>query len=344
MSSGVRPICRRVFDAQKLVAEFPPRFTHPNKKVVYRIACPPGSGHSGQIAFSRWAGTGLPTALQRDDAAIKFEAREDYFGYESPAPVSPAVEWYLNFAHSHLFCAYGGSLFAQDEMQVAEHPALGSLREALVRSDVEPLTVENGGPTPVLVRGVERRCRVATDPNAAQGRPKGLYGNNFSRASAEAIARATQAITPPTISNLLAMEAPPGGCDRYTRQEVEYILTTAFTGFTAARLESCQDRAQPAEVVVHTGFWGCGAYGGNRILMALLQLFAARLSRLDRLVFHTGDAAGSQAHLRASQTLQQLVESRAQPRKVPDIVLQIESMGFQWGVSDGNQENKGDAT
>jgi hypothetical protein len=336
MESGVRPICRRVFDAQKLVAEFPPRFTNPNKQVVHRMACPPGSGPSGPIVFSRWAGTQLPTALERDDAPTRFEAREDYFGYESPAKSSPAVEWYLNFAHSHLFCAYGGSLFAQDEMQVAEHPALGSLREALLQSGVEPLTVENGEPTPVLVRGVERRCRVATDPNAARGRPNGLYGNNFSMASAEAVARATQAITPPTISNVLAMEAPPGGSGRYTRPEIEYILTTAYTGFTAARLESCEDRAPPPEVVVHTGFWGCGAYGGHRNLMALLQLFAARLARLDRLVFHTGDAAGSRAYFRASQTWQQIVGAGSQPRTVSDIVLEIESMGFQWGVSDGN--------
>src|SRR5262245_4327375 len=201
MSSIVSSICRRVFDAQKLMAEFPPRFAHPNKQVVYRIACPPGSSHSGQLVFSRWSGTGLPATLGRNDAPTTFEAREGYFGYEPLPQGSPAVEWYLNFAHSHLFCAYGGPLFAQDEMPVAEHPALGSLREALVRSDIQPLTVENEAPTPVLVGGVERRCRVATDPDAAQGRPHGLYGNNFSMASGEAVARATQAITPPTISN-----------------------------------------------------------------------------------------------------------------------------------------------
>ena len=134
----------------------------------------------------------------------------------------------------------------------------------------------------------------------------------------------------------IKMEAPPGGCGRYTRQEIEYILTTAFTGFAAARLESWQVSPQPAEVVVHTGFWGCGAYGGNRILMALLQLFGARLSRLDRLVFHTGDEAGSQAYSTASQTFQQVVQCGSQPRQVPDMVSQIESMGFQWGVGDGN--------
>jgi hypothetical protein len=28
--------------------------------------------------------------------------------------------------------------------------------------------------------------------------------------------------------------------------------------------------------IFHTGFWDCGAYGGNRVLMALLQLLANR--------------------------------------------------------------------
>ncbi len=40
-------------------------------------------------------------------------------------------EWWVNFADPHLFVAYGSSLFAQDEIQVAEHPSLGHLREAL---------------------------------------------------------------------------------------------------------------------------------------------------------------------------------------------------------------------
>jgi hypothetical protein len=221
-------------------------------------------------------------------------------------------------------------------MQVAEHPALGSLREALLRSDIKPRTLENGEPTPALVMGVERRCQVAIDRNAALGRPNGLYGNNFSRASAEAVDRATQAITPPTITNLIAMEAPAGGNGRYSRQEIEYILSTAFTGFTAARLESWWNKNQPPQVVVHTGFWGCGAYGGNRVLMALLQLLAARLAGLGRLVVHTGDATGSQVLQQAKRTLQQGLESGAQPRNISDLVGQIESLGLQWGVSDGN--------
>jgi hypothetical protein len=278
----------------------------------------------------------MPASLESNDSCTIFEARGNYFCYESSPEQSPTIEWHLNFAHSELFCAYGGPLFAQDEIQVSEHTALGSLREALLQSDIEPLTVENGEPTPALVRGVERRCKVATDCNAIMGRPSGLYGNSFSQASVDVVARATQAISPPTISNLLAMEAPPGGNGRYSRQQIEYILGTAYTGFAAARLESCQGRVQSPEVVVHTGFWGCGAYGGNRVLMALLQLLAAHLARLDRLVFHTGDTSGSLPYRQASRILQQVVESGAPSHRVADIVTRVESMGFQWGVSDGN--------
>ncbi len=51
------------------------------------------------------------------------------FSYHPSAPGQ--VEWYVNFADSRLFGFYEGHLFAQDEMQVMEHPCLGSIRDAL---------------------------------------------------------------------------------------------------------------------------------------------------------------------------------------------------------------------
>ena len=93
-----------------------------------------------------------------------------------------AVEWHVNFADPSLFVAYGSRLFAQDEMQVAEHPALGSLKEALVARESSRGDGREGQPTPVIVMGALRHCRVATEPNAAEGRPHGLYGNAFARA------------------------------------------------------------------------------------------------------------------------------------------------------------------
>lgn len=336
MTSLTSPISRRVFDTAELVSEFPPRFSHPNKQTVHRIACPPGFAHSGRIIFSRWGKIPLASVYESGGEGTAFSAREDYFGYEISPGDGSVVEWYLNFAHNQLFGFYGGALFAQDEMQVAEHPALGSLREALLKSDIAPLTVERGEPTPILIMGVERRCRVAIDRNAALGRPHGLYGNHFAQASAAAVERATQVISPPTITNLIAIEAPACGSGRYSSQEIEYVLSTAFGAYSAARLESHHDGQHFPEVVIHTGFWGCGAYGGNQILMALLQLIAARLARIDRLVFHTGNGTGAQAYRQAVELLGRLTPSDATFVTVPDLIANIESLGMRWGISDGN--------
>jgi Poly (ADP-ribose) glycohydrolase (PARG) len=334
-------ICRHVFDTQKLVDSYPPKIRNSNKKIVYQIACPSDSLHRGQLTFSRWQALSLDEIPLSLDQAMEVEEQKCYFEYQPSNRETNTVEWYLNFAHFDLFCAYGDRLFAQDEIQVAEHPALASLRESLLSSNIKPLTVENGVPTPILIRGVERRCSIATDPNEAEGRPVGLYGNNFAKASPETITLAAKCLEPPTNTNIIAMEAPSGGYNFYEYDTIEYILTTALTGFSAAKVESSLEYTERSNknvgesiVVIHTGFWGCGAYGGNRVLMALLQLLAARLARIDKLIFHTTDRPGSDALTTAQKILDQdLFIDRP---SISDILDKIYSMSFKWGVGDGN--------
>jgi hypothetical protein len=132
------------------------------------------------------------------------------------------------------------------------------------------------------------------------------------------------------------MAAPSYGQGAYSLEEIEYILATAFTGFTAARFESASENSSTsAEVIVHTGFWGCGAFGGNRVLMALLQLLAAQFSQIDQLVFHTHQPVGSAAFQQAKELQAKLILTREQI-EVAALVKQIKEMEFQWGVSDGN--------
>ncbi|MEI2721919.1 MAG: hypothetical protein V9E87_17685 [Gemmatimonadales bacterium] len=141
-----------------------------------------------------------------------------------------------------LFFGYGSWLFAQDEMQVLEHPALGAVREALLAGGHRALTLEGDVPTPVLVSGVERRCRIRTTPDASAGRPNGLYGKEFSRATDAQRASGITLIEPPTVSHIIAIAAPAHGDGAYTREQVETILVTAYTGFRAAVVESQRDR------------------------------------------------------------------------------------------------------
>jgi hypothetical protein len=197
------------------------------------------------------------------------------------------------------------------------------------------MTVEHGQPTPVLVRGAERRCRVATDANAAEGRLHGLYGNAFARAKVEAVRRATTRIDPPTITHVIAMAAPSGGRGRYRVDAIEYVLVTAFTAFRAAALESARSRGAGSPVVVHTGFWGCGAFGGHRVLMTTLQVLAAEMAGLHQIVLHTGDHTGAAAVSNVRRFLKEHLFDGS-PLAVGEAIHRIDAVGFEWGVSDGN--------
>jgi hypothetical protein len=335
VTAASEPIERRDFVTSALMAEYRPAWRHPNKRIVYEIACPPGAVHGGRLAYSRWAAMPLPESLEAAAVGRLVRAVDGYYDYTPSLDPGEGIEWHVNFADPHLFVAYASSLFAQDEMQVAEHPALGALREALVTDGLAAVTVERGEPTPVLVMGAERRCRVATDSDAAEGRPAGLYGNAFARADGDAVRRATTPIEPPTITNLIAMAAPPGGYGRYGADEIESVLTTAFTGFRAAVLESRRERGRATPVAVHTGYWGCGAFGGNRVLMALLQVLAADLAGLDQLVFHVGDPRG-RVPLAEALRLIEVGLGTDLDLSTRELINRIEMIGFEWGVSDGN--------
>ena len=215
-------------------------------------------------------------------------------------------------------------LLAQDELQCVEHPALGSIREALEHENLAAWTEEDLGPTPVLVANVERRCTLETAASLA--RPFGLYGNQFARARRRDDPRRVSCATIRRArSNLIAIAAPVGS-GRYTRAQIERVIVTAFTGFAAAVHES----RRAASVEICTGFWGCGAFGGNRELMTALQLFAARLAGVARVTFYAFDDAGPR-RLPARSGRARPRSSRGR-RSVAEVIDRIDAAGYAWGV------------
>ncbi|HEY1813422.1 MAG TPA: hypothetical protein VGG74_13815 [Kofleriaceae bacterium] len=301
-------LLRVTFEAAEFLRAHPPRLRDAHKQLVYELA---GPQTAGTIEVTRWRVAEVSAALH----ATELIAAPGYYEYGDDA-----ATWHVNFADPYLFYAYGSGLLAQDELQCAEHPALGSIREAL---GSRALTEEDGAPTPVLVASVERRCVLDTAPNAA--RPYGLYGNRFAAAPAEHIRAAVTPLRPPTRTNLVAIAAPTGS-GRYTRPVLENIAVTAYTGFAAAVHESA--RLWPgAPVEVRTGFWGCGAFGGNRVVMSSLQIFAARLAGVARLRFYTADGA---ADLTAGASV--LEEAIAEGG---DVIENIDHRDLHWGTSNG---------
>lgn len=293
------------------------------------------------------------------------------------------IHWYVNFADASLFGFYASSLFAQDEWQCLEHPTLCSLREylAAARSQhphAQPLTVERGrGPTPCLVMNAPREAAI----NAVT---HNIYGNNFCLASPAVIDRATRILSPPTLSHIIAMEALKHGRGVYTEEQIRVTLQTAVSAFEAARFETFEECAasesaatQP-KIVVHTGNWvgrardsyrrrcgvsycshvlilmrssvrvrvqGCGAFGGNVSLMCMVQLLAARLAGVDRVVYHVLGAGNEAECERAAREVGVLLREVAatkhktnnaadQPR-FEQVVALIAKRGFKWGLSNG---------
>lgn len=323
------PIERLFFEASSLHRDYPPVWSDSNKRLVFEIACSSGYPVEGEVGYARWPVQALPKHIPSFPG---FTVRPGIFAYADPDEPG-VVAWHLNFSDPDLFVAYGSSLLAQDELQVAEHPALGSVREALIAHGLPAATMDHRGyPTPVTVTGVQRRCAIDTRPDPLGGNPEGLYGNAFARASEDQVRRAVKSISPPTVSNILAMAAPPGGYGEYGRDEVVYILATAYAGFSAARAESRRLVPGGSRTVTHTGFWGCGAFGGNRMLMTIIQALAGALAGME-IVFWAFDEEGAMLAREAYRRFRGLCEDDP---TVDSTVDRLVGERFLWGVSDGN--------
>jgi hypothetical protein len=332
---GPSPIESDLLPARELMQLHAPRPKDDNKRLLFRISCPPGAKHVGALRYSRWAQMPLPEWVRLADASA-FEVHEAFYDYIAPGePVPGATEWYVHFADPELFALYGTAVFVQDEWQVVEHPALAALKEARDARGIPMRTVERGRPTPILIAGAERRIRFVTNANAAEGRPDGLYGESFSRATEEAIRRATSVIDPPTITNLIAISAPRGGRGRYRSSEIELALSAAFTGFRAAVMESRRLRPESpssAPVDIHTGSWGCGVFGGNPVMMTTVQSLAAVMAGATRIVFHVGDSSGRGPAEAARELLLHGLAS-GDTLGTAELIRKIESLGLEWGRS-----------
>ncbi len=325
---GPAPSLRRSFAAPGLVDGFPPAWRDPNKRAVWQVSGA-GAPHTGTLEYACWRPRPLPATVPTPGPFTVVEGVFDY----PPEPEARTLSWHLNFADARLFGFYGGPLLAQDELQVLEHPLLGSLRDALDTEGTPGRTEDpQGRPTPVTVAGVQRRCVFDTRPDPAAGRPRSLYGNAFAAALMDTALAAVQRLDPPTVSNILAIAAPSGGFGPYQLDELEGILETAFSGFAAAAQEGARLRGGPVRTFVHTGFWGCGAFGGNRVVMTVIQALAADLAGVE-LVFHGVDPEGART---AREAHQRYLDLRNGEDRVPQILEALEAQGFRWGQSDGN--------
>eukprot|EP00729_Bicosta_minor_P002622 gene2622-24253_t len=289
-----------------LMTHYYPRFRSKNKVAVAANAFPEQTTEwragdvvgAGKLRVTRWQAAGLPLPQAFPPSAPSVTLTQDIFIYttssapaEGPCsssssgssgstataatvPTKAVSSWYPNFAHRFLFAAWNSSLLAQDELQVLEFPVLAAIAQGPTKlTTVDP----DGTPTPVLIQGPS------------------IYGNAFAMASAGRIQACTTVLNPPTASNnIYAIEAPPSGKGVYTVQQVRFVLHSAYAAFAAIKTVEADatvatvanSSGTAATVELHLGYWGCGAYGGNKVLMTAIQLLAARLAGVEHVVFH----------------------------------------------------------
>lgn len=252
---------------------------------------------------------------------MRAHPRRGFFTYPVPELGDETTHWHLNFADPHLFGFGEGPLLAQDELQITEHPCLASVAYAIEEgahgvAGLKRLTVENDEATPVLVKGAPRRCGLDTT---------GLYGDNFARASPEQVAEATRALDPPTVTNILALAALRPDRGEYTEAQIRALLKRAYTGFRALVLDS--ERG-----TLHTGYWGCGAYGGNKGLVTAIQLLAAGAAGVEQVCFWWGFTELDRTALTHAIAIAEKLDGKT----VEEAIELLASAGYRWGDANEN--------
>lgn len=93
-------------------------------------------------------------------------------------------------------------------------------------------------------------------------------------------------------------------------------------------------RESGGRAVIHTGFWGCGAYAGNPVMMTVMLLVAAGLARVERLEFWGGDPdPGSPAFEEGRALAQRVVRDGQSVTRVAEV---LSAEGLLWNRGDGN--------
>lgn len=265
-----------------------------------------GKTDSGELQYAQFQAPSedylFGTASDVGRTPMVLKSYQQAFDYSS---VHRHFTCQVNFADHGLFKFWKSRFFAQDEVQVLEHPDLGRLQYYLSGWRALAPRTESlmGRPTPWLVQGVKRHGAV-----------KGLYGSKqLAALTPNQAASYVKRLSPKHSSNILAFAAIAQGVGNkgkpYDSHGILQHFLAAYTAFKGAKQEA-QRQGKP--LAIQTGNWGAGAFGNNAELMAVIQILAARFAGVDHLSYYTYDRAGQAAFDRAKSFVNRLDSLRDQ--------------------------------
>lgn len=279
--AGISDILKKQRELTFKCQHVDPSLSNPNKQFVYGQIFRAGPLQD-RVSFKKYKiGDEVELSNKKmfgQKKKMEVARKKGCFAY--PESQGDTLHWTANFADSRLFSFCQGPLLAQDELQVLEHPALAHLKAAL--DGQGSLKFLNGNEVG-LITGAYRYASLDTKSNASNRRP--LYGNNFAVATQADLLSKLHVFDHPVRSNIFSMAAPhiPEALfgQPYRKEYLRVLLFRAIAAFSSIKFEY-----PTKKIVVHTGNWGCGAFGNSSKVAALLQLAAGHFSGIDRLEYY----------------------------------------------------------
>lgn len=305
-----------------------PIFTNDNKKRLHKHLTGGTCRPRNPMCFHKME-------IDKKKAAnLKLRKKAEVNFLKGPMAHRPSVlgkfkVWVSNFADRDLLLAALTGLFAQDEIQTAEHPVLQNLRRTLVDLDdigSKPVRYLQDGEVAVM-EDVERRGRFNSF--------NGIYGNKFQLAEWPLIEGQCDKIT--TKSNIIAFRAPDMGSSKkgllYTREDLSRFLYRALAACLAIKANT-----SPKEKVIwETGLAGTGAFGNSIPVSLILQLAAANFAELNTVDFFPfNHGAEAQAAYKQYQQIEAANLGKSPEALLDYLFANRVRLNLRYGASDGN--------
>jgi hypothetical protein len=266
-------------------------FTHPNKKFVYNSLIK-NKTFNDKVRFRKYQPNveTLKNILVFLKTSIKItQTTEKSFTY--PRNTKNTIHITANFGDPEIFVGAQRGLFAQDEVQIAEHPALNHLKNYF-NTNKKAGKINRSEFQAALITGAKR-----------YGSFKGqYYGKKFALAKPEQFKGDLTILKKPRKSKIAIIVAPRGPDKTpYSKKDLEKLLYPVITVLTAIK-----QKYSNKKIVFHTGNWGAGAFGGSHKAAAIMQLLAARISCIDEIRYYP---RSKESQYNSGKTLLETIEN-----------------------------------
>ncbi len=283
----------QISSKELLVGKFAPEYESPNKLFIFNRYQPTIEAieSSRFVTIAQKLNSDTDASYFNDATAAvtcrpRVKVLPEPYSYQNPTETSWKENWWMNFGDSDLFHFYKTSLFAQDEIQTLEFPELaGCLGAIQLQPKMKPMTLENGCPIPFIFSGVHRIGSIMTED---------IYGNAFEGATEDQLLKAL--IVNPCSDerfNIASMSAFGYMSGLYTPDQVNTYLRTAVKTFAMCVWQSTSG-LNTNQTIIHTGNWGCGAFGNDLTMMTMVQYAAACLVGVNQIYFHAFDSKSAE--------------------------------------------------